>query len=198
MDNFLQKRSQIMVGYIQKVLFSMVNSMAGEDTTIQIKELAGIPIDREFQMNTVYSDEEWQRLLSATLKVLNLTMEQVYDAYADYFLKDALMRFPTWFQMSKNSYEFLSIQPTIHNCFATSAIDAKSRDAINDKFRIEKFPNKLITHYRSPNKLCGLYRSLARSVINHYGDEAGIEEKCCIQKGANECEMHILWTKLGS
>ena len=36
-----------------------------------------------------------------------------------------------------------------------------SRDLIKDKFRIEKLDNKLITHYRSPNRHCHLYVSLA-------------------------------------
>lgn len=176
----------------------MVKAIAGEDAIIEIKRIAKVPLDKTFQMNLVYADDEWQRLLAATLKVLKITPEQADEIYADYFGKDAVKRFPTWFQMSKNSYEFLLIQPTIHNCFATGVVDPKDRKTINDKFKVEKLPNKIITHYRSFNNNCGLYKSLAKWVINYYKDEATIEEKKCMKSGDQECEIHIQWIKLGN
>lgn len=185
-----------MVGLIQKILFDMIREIGGEQGLLEVKRLANVPLDKEFQINLVYSDEEWQRLLDAATQLLNVTREEVDAIYAEYFMKDSLKRFPTWFNMSKNSYEFLSIQPTIHNCFATGVADQQSRDEINDKFRVEKFPNKLITHYRSPNHHCGLYKALAQCVINHYQDQASIEEKQCMKQNHDECEIHIQWSKL--
>lgn len=171
----------------------MILKVAGEDKLEEIKKVAGLPPDRNFQINLVYSDEEWQRLLDAALKVLNLTQEQAEDIYADFFGTDALKRFPVWFNTCKNSYEFLLIQPTIHNCFATGVSNEKDRSGINDKFTVEKLPNKIITRYKSPNKLCGLYKSLAKWMINHYKDEATIEETQCMKSGASECEIHVQW-----
>ncbi|WP_158617428.1 heme NO-binding domain-containing protein [Legionella sp. km772] len=187
-----------MVGLVQKLLFSMIRTMAGEEVLAQIKQQAGIPPAQEYQMNNVYSDEEWQRLVRVTFSVLGMNEEQGNEAFAAYFLKETIQRFPTWFSMSKNSYEFLSMQPTIHNCFATSVLDKTSREAINDKFRIEQLPNKLITHYRSPNQHCLLYLHLAQKVVQHFQDEALIEEKMCMKQGASKCEIHINWTKLGT
>ena len=56
----------------------------------------------------------------AIREVLNTTQEQAEEAYADFFCKDALERWPTWFTMSKNAREFLEKQPRIHHGFATS------------------------------------------------------------------------------
>lgn len=187
-----------MVGLIQKILVDMIKDITNEETLNEIKKLANIPLDREFQINVVYSDEEWQKLFKATLSVLKITDEQADEVYAKYFLKDSLERFPTWFQMSKNSYEFLLIQPTIHNCFATGVADQKHRDAINDKFKVEKFPGKIITHYKSSNNHCGLYMKLAQEVINHYKDQAIIEEKKCMKSGGDECEIHVQWSNLAA
>lgn len=187
-----------MVGLMQKLLFNMIRSMSGEETLATIKQQAGLPPTQEYQMNNVYSDEEWRRLLNVAFNVLGLNTEQGDELFAAYFLKDTIQRFPTWFSMSKNSYEFLSIQPTIHNCFATSVLDKASREAINDKFKIDQLPNQLITHYRSPNQHCTLYKNLAREVIRYYQDEAFIDEKICMKHGAAECEIHINWTKLGA
>lgn len=185
-----------MVGLIQKILFDMIRQIKDENTLNQIKKLANVPLDKEFQINLVYSDEEWQRLLTASLEVLKVTPEQVDLLYADHFMKDSLERFPTWFEMCKNSYEFLLIQPTIHNCFATGVADQASRDAINDKFKVEKFPNKIITHYKSSNKHCGLYKALANCVLKHYNEEAVIEETQCMKNGAEACEIHVEWANL--
>ncbi|MBN9287166.1 MAG: hypothetical protein BGO43_00890 [Gammaproteobacteria bacterium 39-13] len=190
-----------MVGLIQKILLDMVRDVAGEEVLIHIKQEAGVAPDKEFQINNVYDDEEWQKLFAAALKILNLTPEQADEIYASYFIKDALKRFPTWFNMSKNSYEFLLIQPTIHNCFATSVLEKKERDAINDKFVVDKLPHnpkKLITHYRSHNHHCGLYKALAKGVINHYQDKAEIAETHCLKQGDDECQIHIEWSKLGA
>lgn len=187
-----------MVGLIQKMLFQLVREIAGEQAVLAIKKEANVPLDQEYQINNVYSDEEWQRIFAALLKVLNLTLAQAEELYADYFIKDAMRRFPVWFNMCNNSYELLSIQPVIHNCFATSVADKVSKKSIIDKFKIEQFPTHLITHYNSPNKHCRLYILLAQRVIAHYKDEAIIEEKSCLLKGAAECEIHITWNKLGS
>lgn len=187
-----------MVGLIQKLFLDMIQALGGDATVAEIKKQAGVPLDKEFQINEVYPDEEWHRLLAAGLKVLNMTEDQANEHYADYFAKDALRRFPTWFEMSKNSYEFLLIQPTIHNCFATGIADQKSRDAINDKFTVDKLPSKIVTHYRSQNGHCKLYMALAKWMINHYKDEATIEEKQCMKSGGSECEIHIEYSKLGA
>jgi ribosomal protein S25 len=73
--------------------------------------------------------------------------------------------------------------------------DASSRDQIKDKFRIEKLENKIITHYRSPNRHCHLYTSLAREVLQHYEDQAIIEEVSCMKRGDTECEIWITWAE---
>ncbi|ASQ44801.1 heme NO-binding domain-containing protein [Legionella clemsonensis] len=185
-----------MIGLIQKILFNMIQDMKGDEGIKELKKLAKVPLDKTFQINNIYSDEEWQRLFIAAQKMLNLSQEEVETYYASYFGKDVVQRFPTWFTMSKNSYDFLSMQPTIHNCFATSTADAETRQAINEKFRLEQRPNQLITHYRSPNRLCGLYKALAQWVIAYYKDKATIEEKKCLKLGDNECEIHVKWTKL--
>ena len=50
-----------------------------------------------------------------------------------------------------------------------------------------------ITLWRAANQLCGLYTALARLIINHYGDDASIEEAKCLKQGDSECEIRIRW-----
>ena len=95
--------------------------------------------------------------------------------------------------MCPDSRALLERHPEIHYGFGASLEDREASQAVIDKFRLEKLEQELIVHYRSPNRLCALYRALARRVIAHYGDEASIEETRCLHRGDAECEIHIRW-----
>jgi hypothetical protein len=187
-----------MVGLIQKMLLDLVEEEGGAGAVSEVRRRAGVPADRIFRIGEVYPDEEWQRLLCAAREVLHYSEAEAMDAYAEVFGRDALARFPMWFDMSANSREFLERQITIHNVFASGVRDPEARKAVVDKFRIEKLPDEIVTHYRSPNRLCALYKSLARWMFRHYGDEAVIDEQKCMLRGDDECEIHVIWKKLGA
>lgn len=176
-----------MVGLIQKVLFDLVHEIGGVEAVAEVKRRACVAPDRRYRLDTVYPDEEWQRLLRAACEVLNLPQDEVEIAYADLFARDALARWPVWFEMSANARQFLERQQTIHNAFATGVRDAEARRGIEDKFRIEKLEHEIVTHYRSPNQLCGLYKALARWILEHYREQAVVEEPRCVKRGDAEC-----------
>lgn len=182
-----------MVGLIHKMLLDLVEAAAGADAVPEVKRKAGIDESKVFKLDEVYEDAEWQRLLAATCKTLNLSPEDAEAAFADHFFEDALGRWPMWFKMAKTGREFLERQPDIHNNFARSMELPEHRENIGAKFRVDKEDHELVTHYRSPNQLCGLYTALARRILDHYGDEASIEETSCIKNGDDECEIHIRW-----
>jgi hypothetical protein len=185
-----------MLGLIQKLLLELVEERAGAEGVSEVMRRAEVPPDRVFRIGEAYSDEEWQRLFRAAVEVLRCGEAEFMDAYAEVFCRDALSRFPKWFEMSANSREFLERQVTIHNVFASGVRDPEARKAVVDKFRIEKHEGEIVTHYRSPNRLCSLYKSLARWMFRHYGDEARIEEPKCMLRGDEECELHVIWSKL--
>ena len=182
-----------MVGLIQKLLMDLIEESAGAEASAEVKRRADVPADRVFRMDEFYDDEEWRRLFAATCEVLNITPEQAEEAFADFFFKDSQRRWPMWFKMSKNAREFLIRQPAIHNGFATGVRDAEARQAITDKFEVKENGQDLVVHYRSPNKLCGLYMKLAERTINLYGDDATVHEKRCSKNGDAECEIHVQW-----
>jgi hypothetical protein len=185
-----------MVGLIQKVLLDLVEEKAGIEAVSAVRLSAGVPPDRVFRIGEVYSDDEWQRLLRAACDVLRCNETEAMDAYAEVFGRDALSRFPKWFEMSANSREFLERQIVIHNVFASGVRDPEARKAVVDKFRIETHKDRIVTHYRSPNRLCSLYKSLARWMFRHYGDDAVVEEHKCMDRGDDECEIHVIWKEL--
>lgn len=182
-----------MLGYPFRPMLQAVEAKAGAAAVAEVKRRAGVPADRVYRMSETYADEECQRLLAAAGEVLDLSVEETCDLWAEAFLQDTQKRFPVWYQMCANSRALLEYHPEIHSGFAASLQDPEASRAVTDKFRIEKLERKLIVHYRSPNRLCLLYRALARRVIAYYGDEASIEETRCLHRGDDECEIHIRW-----
>jgi hypothetical protein len=182
------------VGLIQKILFDLIAASAGSAAVAEVRRRAQVPEDRRYRLDTVYPDDEWQRVLRATCEVLGKSQDEVEVIYADFFGRDALRRWPIWFETSANARQMLERQQTIHNTFATGVSDPAARRGIQDKFRLEKLDRELIAHYRSPNELCGLYKALARWVLDHYREEAQLEETRCTKRGDPECEIHIRWT----
>ena len=184
-----------MLGLMPKVLMELVANNYGMEAVAEVKRRAGCEDDAQFRINEVYDDETWRRIVVAGTEVLNCSPEALEEEYAKYFLKDAQRRWPEWFKMSSSAREFLERHPVVHNNFADAVRDTRARDQIKDKFRIEKFDDKIVTHYRSPNKHCHLYISLAQEVLRHYEDEAAIEEVTCIKRGDPECEIWITWAE---
>ena len=119
-----------------------------------------------------------------------ISMEDIAQA----FFEDTMVRFPTWFEMCKTSREFLEMQPEIHNTFAHGLQRPEERDAVRDKFRLEKLDEELVVHYRSANRLCEMYKAIAQRVFQHYQDKAFIHEPQCMNRGDAECELRIRWT----
>jgi hypothetical protein len=187
-----------MVGLIQKVLLDLVEAQAGLDGVADVRRRAGVAPERLFRLGEVYPDDEFQRLLQAAIDVLDLEETKFLDAYADQFFRDVSLRFSKWFSMAGNSREFLEFQTTIHNTFASGVVDPAARQAVKDKFAVNSIDGRnIVTHYRSPNRLCKLYRAFGRWVADYYGDAIEFDEPRCMLHGDEECEIHVKWTRIG-
>ena len=186
-----------MLGLLYRIAFTWLHEQGGPDALGEVMQRVGIAPERVFRMNEMYSDEEWRHIFAASCEVLGLSTRQAERSFAGSFIRDAERRFPRFFQMSQSSREFLERQPTIHNSFATGLVDREAREQVNDKFRIESLPDRIITHYRSQNRLCGVYIALAELVIDRYGDMAAIQEPRCMRRGDEHCEIVVQWFETG-
>jgi hypothetical protein len=175
------------LGYPLKTLLKALESRHGRAAVVQTLEEAGLPPDRAYRLNETYADDEAQRLTVAASR--RLSVEEIAEA----FFEDTLRRFPTWYEMCRSSREFLEMQPRIHNTFAVGLQRPEEREAVRDKFRLEKVGDELVVHYRSPNQFCDIYKAVARHVFRHYHDTATIDEPRCMKRGDPDCELRIRW-----
>jgi hypothetical protein len=177
-----------MLGYPLKLVLSAIEKRHGPDGLARVLENAGLPRDRTYRLNEPYDDSEAQQLTAAALQFVSL--EEIAQAFFD----DTRARFPVWFEMCKGSRQFLEMQPEIHNTFAFGLQRPADREAVREKFRLEKLDDELVVHYRSANRMCDMYKAIARRVFDHYQDKATIEEPQCMNRGDAECELRIRWS----
>jgi heme-NO-binding protein len=175
------------LGYPLRLLLNAIESRHGHSAVLEALAEAGFPPDCLFRLNEPYPDAGAERLLAAATG--RISVEDIAEA----FFKDTIERFPTWFAMCKNSRQFLEMQPEIHNTFAVGLAMPEDRQAVRDKFRLEKFADELVVHYRSPHRLCDMYKAIADHVFRHYQDKATIDEPRCMKRGDDECELRIRW-----
>jgi Haem-NO-binding len=178
----------LVLGYPLKTVLNAIETRYGHETVLQLFAEAGVPADRVYRLNEPYPDSEALRLSAAAFRRISV------EEMGEYFFKDTIERFPTWYAMCKTSREFLEMQPEIHNTFAHGLQRPEERAAVRDKFHLEKLADELVVHYRSPNHLCDMYKAVARHVFKHYGDNATIAEPRCMKRGDGECELRIRWT----
>jgi hypothetical protein len=176
-----------MLGYPLKLLLNAIESRHGQEGVLRALESAGIPADRTYRLHEPYDDSEAQRLTAAAFQFVSL--EDIAQAFFD----DTLLRFPKFFEMCKTSRQFLEMQPEIHNTFAFGLQRPADREAVREKFRLEKLDDELVVHYRSANRMCDMYKAIAERVFNHYHDKATINEPRCMNRGDTECELRVRW-----
>ena len=184
-----------MVGLVHRILFDTVERARGLEAVLEVKRRAGLAEDAVFRLNRLYDDAEWREILASAVGVLKMPEDEFNELFARVFIEDALKRWPIWFQMAGSALELLELQPAIHNNFAAGLESLEGRESVTDKFRVESRDQGLIVHYRSPNRLCAIYRAVAREVLAHYGEKAEIHEKTCLKHGGAECQIHVLWTE---
>jgi hypothetical protein len=180
-----------MMGLIHRILFNMVAAHGGTEAVAQVKEQAGIAPDAVFRMNEPYADDEWRRLFSAACNVLDCSPSKAERLFGEAFLADSLRRFPKWFEMCKTARELLELQPVIHNGFATGLRSPADRKRVVEKFRLEKHDDRIVTHYRSPNRLSGLYVALAECVLKHYGELGQVSMLKSLERGDDESVIEV-------
>lgn len=182
-----------MIGLIPKMLVDLVAARAGPDAAAAVRVRAGVAPDEPFRLGEVYPDQTWQALYAAARDALGVPREDAERLFARWFYEDAVKRWPSWFAMSRDARSFLERQPVIHNCFATALHDPAARAAVVEKFRLDRLPDGFVMHYRSPNRHCRLYEALAEEILRHYGEEARIEQRRCVFRGDDACEIVVLW-----
>jgi len=172
--------------------------VGGEDLRDRVLDRASVERDRQFRIDTIYSDAECLKLLDSAREEIGCSDKELFDIYASAFVAETQKIFPQFYATCSTSEEFLRKQAAIHALIGASLRDKDQQQSINDKFEIEdSSPGNLLVHYDSPNKLCGLYHALAHAVADVYDDKLSVRTVNCSKRNSKgtACEFLVTWLR---
>ncbi|PAV25299.1 hypothetical protein CF392_11740 [Tamilnaduibacter salinus] len=178
-----------MIGLIQRVLVQVIEDQGGEAARDAICEQAGLRERPDFRIDQDYDDNECLALIQATADHFQLSEDDLFRLYADYFIRITRQQFPMFYEMSGSAREFLERQPRIHSTLAASLRDESSRARVRDKFDAWHDGESIHVLYRSPNRLCGLYEALFYRLLEEFGERGHLSVKACQKRGDEACEF---------
>lgn len=186
-----------MIGIIHETLAETLLDLGGEELKLQVFRCAGLAETTHFRINRNYSDAEFHRLFAFAKSLTGADEAYLFDAFSARFLIKAQALFPRFFEMASGAEDFIRRQAAIHAVMGASLRDPTERRDLEDKFSVLEAGNGFTrVRYRSPNRLCGLYRSLARAVAAHYGESVQIDSECCAKQGGTDCIFQLSFRRL--
>lgn len=179
-----------MIGVIPNILVEFVTQNWGREMVERIHKEAGID-HTDYHINVYYPEDVWKSLYDKTTELVPMDREEFEWAFGRYSGEYLKRQFGGFMKGATHARDMITRQPRIHNTLAMSFHDSDTRDAINQKFRLEEFGDHTVMHYGSSNHMCTYYRALAEWVAEQYGTPITIEEPLCMKRGDHECEIHV-------
>lgn len=175
-----------MMGIINNLLLQFVEESAGAEARAQVLERAGMT-GQVFRSEVIYTEEEWQKLIGATLAHLGVDAVAGQKAFAAWCFPVLTRKFRPFFASARSAREFLEKVPTIHRDFPSS-----SQVGFVDKIMVRSSaPDRLVYAYQSPNNLVVLLVELGQALAAHYHEEVAIEPR---QLGPGSWEVEFRFT----
>ena len=158
---------------IVKCLSELVKSDFGEDQWKEIMQQSG---ENPYIVINAISDIDDQRVLKLfenTCNVLNLSKQQVCDAFGNYFVNTfATKIYAVFYGKFKNAKEFIMGMDDVHDIVTRSLINARP-----PRFTIEEVDeNTIIVNYRSTRNMIDFYIGLVKGVGNYFNTPIGIKK----------------------
>lgn len=173
------------MGVICDILVGFIEKNSDEATVEKIKSRAGMP-GRSFAWHEIVKEEDWQRLLKAAGEELGVEASVAEQMFAEHSIGILTDKFGSFFRISSTPLDLLRKVAKIHLDFPSS-MGMRTRKKL--ELAVDA-PDRLIYHYRSPNRLCVFLKALAVKVFEHYGEnQYAITETQCMKEGAEWCEI---------
>lgn len=187
-----------MIGVISSLLVEYLDLKHGAQVVDQLRAQMPADHDHRYRIDAYYDESAWQEVYAKAIELVGQDRETFEWDFGIYSGIRLVGEYPTFVQGCTGARDMLLRQPKIHNAIGQSLMDSTVRRAVDMKFNLEPLPDKVIMHYRSPNKMCTYYRSLATWVGDHFGEDTEIHEPRCLKRGDSECEIHVRFTPKGA
>ena len=162
-----------MKGVIVRCLYGLIKSDFGKDKLKEIMQLSGENPYTVVNATSDIDDHRVFQLFENTCKILNLSKQEVCDAFGNYFVNTfAPKMYSVFYGRFKSAKEFITGMDEVH--------DIVTRNIINShppRFTIENVDeNTIIVNYKSDRDMIDFYVGLVKGVGNYFNTTIGIKK----------------------
>ena len=113
------------------------------------------------------------KLFENSCKVLNLSKQQVYDEFGDYWVNTYAPKiYSAYYLMFQNAKQFIMEMDKVHETITKDIINAQP-----PRFKIEKVDeNTIIVNYISTRSMIDFYIGLVKGVGKYFNTSIGIKK----------------------
>lgn len=182
-----------MKGVIFNLAEEVIVASHGEDTWDALLDAAGL--DGSYTSLGNYPDSDLFRLVDAASSLLGVPAGDVVRTLGEGALPLLAGRYPAFFAGHSSTRSFvLTLNEVIHSEVRKLYPGAEVPEFDFD----DSDPACLVVSYRSPRKLCALAEGFILGAARHYGEEATLDQTCCLHRGDDHCLIRCRFTPTGS
>lgn len=161
-----------MNGTIVRCLENLVTEKFGQDKWRSILTQSGYEAETRFSILDEVADEIVLRLMKNISEVLDLSTNEVEEAFADFWVNSyAQKKYYMYFRNASNARDLLKQMDGVHATMTEYMANAKP-----PRFEIEEISqNTIAMKYKSERKLFGLFRALVVATAAYYKENVTTE-----------------------
>lgn len=161
-----------MKGVILNCIQDLVVNKFGENKWIKILETSGLSKDFSVLLTDDIDDNKFFEVFNNLCKVLNITAQQAFDAFADHWILEFAPKiYSAYFTGSKSAKDFLLKMDNVHFT-STKGLPG----ATPPRFGYNRIDDKtLIMEYKGQRGMVDLMISLIKSVGKYYKEDLKVE-----------------------
>ncbi|MDD5669799.1 MAG: heme NO-binding domain-containing protein [Candidatus Omnitrophica bacterium] len=172
-----------MKGVIVICLHELVKDKFGQDKWELTLQKSGIDPNKAFTAGQDVDDAIIFKVLGTLCEVLNITLQQAFDAFGDYWVNVFAPKvYKAYYQGVKNSRDFLLKMDKIHET-TTCRIEGACPPRFGYDWKNDK---TLIMNYSSQRKLIDLLVSLIKGVGTYFKEDIKVRK-------VNETQVEVIF-----
>ena len=179
-----------MKGIVFNLLEAIVVREHGEETWDSLLDAAGL--EGAYTSVGSYPDEDLFALVGAASSALGIPADDVVRWYGRNCMPLFAERYPELFADHTQSRSFVLtlndiIHPQVRKLYPGAIVPEFHFDASD--------PEVLVMDYRSPRKLCAFAEGLLLGAGDHFGEQVGIVQPLCLNRGDPHCRLTISFSR---
>jgi hypothetical protein len=139
-----------------------------------------------------YPDEELGAILQAACRRTSLSAAAILQDFGDFIGPHLVQMYRMYILPEWNTLDVIEhTEERIHRMVRVQHRGARPPYLSTTR----RSADEIVIHYSSERRLCAFAKGIALGIARHYGEQLGIRDLTCMNKGAKTCE--ILLTRQG-